>query len=174
MYGPAFLVNPITQPGTIDKEAYLPNSRWYDFWTGDAFQGPGTVVGAAPLERLPLYVRGGSIVPMGPAMEWTSEKPADPIELRVYAGADGDFTLYEDEGDTYHYEKGAHAEIPMHWNDADRELTIGDRHGSFPTMLEQRTFRVVIVKKDHGVGIDASATSDKDVAYTGKALTVAF
>ena len=100
-----------------------------------------------PLERLPLYVRAGSIVPLGPDQEWSTEKPADPIELRVYPGADGDFTIYEDENDTYNYEKGAYATTPLHWNDASHTLTIGDRKGEFPGMpspssiFERRTVR---------------------------------
>jgi alpha-D-xyloside xylohydrolase len=107
-------------------------------------------------------------------VEWASEKPSDPVELRVYAGADGDFTLYEDEGDTYHYEKGAFAEIPLHWDDTRRALTIGDRHGSFPGMLANRTFRVVVVAKGHGAGIEPAATVDREVAYAGKAANVSF
>jgi alpha-D-xyloside xylohydrolase len=174
LYGPALLVNPVTEPHATDREVYLPKARWYDFWTGEAFEGPGTVVGGAPLDRLPLYVRAGSIVPLGPTVEWASEKPSDPIELRVYAGADGDFTLYEDEGDTYHYEKGAFAEIPLHWDDTRRALTIGDRRGSFPGMLANRTFRVVVVAKGHGAGIEPAAMVDREVAYAGKAANVSF
>ncbi len=95
-------------------------------------------------------------------MEWTTQKPEDPIELRVYPGADGDFTLYEDENDNYNYEKGAHATIAMHWDDAAHTLTIGAREGSYPGMLEKRSFRVVLlVGRGHGNGISASETAEK-------------
>jgi alpha-D-xyloside xylohydrolase len=174
MYGPALLVNPVTEPGATEREVYLPQARWYDFWTGAAVEGPRTFAAAAPLDRLPLYVRAGSILPLGPPIEWSSEKPADPIELRVYAGTNGDFTLYEDEGDTYHYEKGAYAEIPLHWDDAHRTLTIGDRRGSFPGMLASRTFRVIVVAKDHGVGLEPAPAADREVAYSGKSTAVNF
>ena len=99
---------------------------------------------------MPLFVRAGSIVPLGPELQYAAEKPADPIELRVYRGADGVFTLYEDEGDSYRYEQGAYATIPISWNDKTHALTIGTRRGKFPGMLEQRTFRIVVVAP--GVG----------------------
>ena len=126
----------------------------------------------APLERLPLYVRAGSILPLGPDEEWSTEKPADPIELRIYRGANGDFSLYEDENDDYNYEKGAHATIPLHWDDAANTLTIGDRKGQFPGMLESRSFRVVFVRENHGVGINPADEADKVVQYSGKQITV--
>jgi alpha-D-xyloside xylohydrolase len=107
-------------------------------------------------------------------MEWTAEKPADPIELRIYPGADGNFTLYEDENDSYRYEKGVHATIALHWDDAARKLTLGAREGSFPGMLAERTFRVVLVGKSHGVGIDESAKADATVKYNGARTTFSF
>jgi len=110
---------------------------------------------------------------MGPDLEWTTQKPADPIELRVYTGADGSFILYEDENDTYAYEKGARAIIPMHWDEANRKLTIGDRQGKFRGMLDRRTFRIVFVGEGHGIGIESSAQADKTVDYAGHAITVA-
>ena len=119
----------------------LPGNGWYDFWTGTRLKGGRVIDATAPLDRLPLYVRAGSIVPMGPDEEWSTQKPADPIELRVYRGASGDFTLYEDEGDNYNYEKGAYAIIPFHWDDPSRTLTVRTNKGSFPGMLESRTFR---------------------------------
>jgi len=127
---------------------------------------------AASLNRIPLYVRAGSIVPMGPDLEYATEKPADPIELRVYPGADASFTLYEDVNDNYDYEKGVHATIPVLWDDANRKLTIGDRQGGFPGMLERRAFRVVFVGDGHGVGIDLTAQPDKVVEYSGRQITV--
>jgi alpha-D-xyloside xylohydrolase len=171
LFGPAILVSPVTSPSATSKTVYLPKATWYDFWTGQKIEGGQRIQADAPLNKLPLFVRAGSIVPMGPAMEWTTEKPADPIELRVYPGADGDFTLYEDENDSYRYEKGVHATIPMHWDDAARTLTLGAREGSFPGMLAQRTFHVVLVGKDHGVGIPESAAVTS-VTYKGEKLSV--
>jgi alpha-D-xyloside xylohydrolase len=111
-------------------------------------------------------------LPLGPDEEWSTQKPADPIELRIYPGANGDFTLYEDENDNYDYEKGAYATIPLHWNDADRTLTIGDRKGQFPGMLESRSFRIVFVSENHGVGINPAGDADKVVQYSGKQIRV--
>ncbi len=121
---------------------------------------------------MPLYVRAGSILPLGPDVEYAAEKPADPIELRVYRGANGAFTLYEDENDTYNYEKGVHATIPFSWDDATHTLTIGDRTGSFPGMLEKRTFRVVFVSENHGTGGALTENADKSVQYSGKKISV--
>ncbi len=153
MYGPAILVNPVTEPGATERRLYLPKAKWFDFWTGAATNvaaDSGKFVDApAPIDRMPLYVRAGSIIPLGPEEEYSNQKAADPVELRVYPGADGSFTLYEDENDTYHYEKGAFATIPLHWNDSTRTLTIGARTGSFPGMLDGRTFRVVFVSEGH-------------------------
>ena len=168
MYGPAFLVNPVTEQGATTRRVYFPQAKWYDFWTGAVADGGKFADVAAPLDRMPLYVRAGSIVPMGPEEEYASQKPDAPIELRVYPGADGDFTLYEDEGDNYNYEKGRYATIPIHWNDSTRTLSIGERKGSFPGMVENRTFNVVIVSENHGTGVDAVASPDKTVQYSGK------
>jgi len=172
MYGPAFLVNPVTDPGATTRRVYFPEAKWYDFWTGEAASSGKFADVTATLERMPLYVRAGSIVPMGPEEEYASQKPVNPIEVRIYPGADGDFTLYEDEGDTYNYEKGKYATIPLHWNDATQTLTIGERKGSFPGMIADRTFNVVIVGQDHGVGVDAVSSPDKAVQYSGKEVSV--
>ncbi len=172
MYGPAFLVSPVTEADATTRRLYLPQAKWYDFWTGSTVAGGRTVDASAPLDRLPLYIRAGSILPLGPDEEWSTEKPADPIEVRIYRGADGDFTLYEDENDNYNYEKGAYATIPLHWDDAKQALTIGDRKGQFPGMLESRTFHVVFVGEHHGAGINPETRPDKNVAYSGKQVVV--
>ncbi|MGA8310295.1 MAG: glycoside hydrolase family 31 protein [Terriglobales bacterium] len=172
MFGPAFLVNPVTEPAATTRTLYLPQSKWYDFWTGSLITGNRTIEADAPLERLPLYIRAGSILPLGPDEEWSTEKPADPIELRIYQGTDGDFTLYEDENDTYNYEKGAYATIPLHWDDAHHALVIGDRKGQFPGMMESRTFHVVFVGRGHGSGINPEPQPDQAVTYSGKQVTV--
>jgi len=172
MYGPAFLVNPVTEPAATSRRVYLPAGSWYDFWNGVSQDGGHEITSEAPLDRLPLYIRAGSILPMGPDLEWSTEKPADPIELRIYRGADGNFTLYEDENDTYNYEKGAYATIPFRWDDAHKTLTIGDRKGQFPGMLSTRTFRVVFVSENHGIGVAPSDSPDKTVTYAGEQLIV--
>jgi alpha-D-xyloside xylohydrolase len=172
MYGPAFLVNPVTEPSAVSRQVYLPDAKWYDFWSGASRRGAGQISAEAPRDRLPLYVRAGSIVPLGPDLEWSTEKPADPVELRIYRGADGEFTLYEDENDNYNYEKGIHATISFRWDDARQVLTIGDRQGEFPGMLASRTFCVVFVGEHHGTGIGPTANPDKVVQYSGKQMTV--
>ncbi len=172
MYGPAFLVSPVTEPGSETRQLYLPDAKWYDFWTGSSIHGGRRINAITPLDRLPVYVRAGSIVPLGPDEEWSTEKPADPIELRIYRGADANFLLYEDENDTYNYEKGVYATIPLHWDDRSHTLTIGERKGQFPGMLQDRTFRVVFVQENHGVGVAPADEADRVVQYSGKPITV--
>jgi len=169
LFGPSILVSPVTTEGVTSRTVYLPKATWYDFWTGEKVEGGKRIQADAPLSKLPLFVRAGSIVPMGPEMEWTTEKAADPIDLLVYPGADGDFTLYEDENDGYAYEKGAHATIDLHWNDAAKTLTIGAREGSFPGMLTERTFRVVRMDKEAGL---APAHAAAAVKYVGEKVVV--
>jgi len=173
MYGPAFLVNPVTEPASMTRPVYLPQAKWYDFWTGASVDGGRMINAITPLDRLPLYLRAGSILPLGPDEEWSTQKPEDPIELRIYPGADGDFVIYEDENESYNYEKGVYATIPLHWDDAAHTLTIGDRKGQFPGMLENRTFHVVFVRENHGVGASPADEIDKVVQYAGKQVSVA-
>ena len=174
LFGPSLLVAPVLEPGVKEWNVYLPKNAagWFDFWTGENYSGGQIVKSPAPIEQIPLYVRAGSIVPLGPTKQYTGEKPADPIELRVYRGEDSAFTLYEDEGVNYNYEKGARATIPLAWNEKRQTLTIGDRKGAFPGMLARRTFRVVWVKPDHGVGGALTAKADTEVHYNGKAVKV--
>jgi alpha-D-xyloside xylohydrolase len=172
LFGPALLVNPVTEPGAASRRVYLPDATWYDFWSGSRVQGARVIEAAAPLDKLPLYIRAGSILPLGPDIEYATEKPADPIELRVYRGASGEFTMYEDENDNYNYEKGAHAIIPLSWDETAQTLTIGERAGTFPGMLSSRTFRVVFVSESHGVGGGLTSNVDKVVTYSGKKVVV--
>jgi alpha-D-xyloside xylohydrolase len=161
-------------PRDKTRSVYLPaGTSWIDFWTGKTVAGGQAITAPAPIETIPLMVRAGSIVPMGPLVQYSTEKPADPIELRIYSGADGSFTLYEDENDTYNYEKGVYATIAFHWNNAKRQLTIDDRKGKFPGMMNARTFRVVVVGDGHGTGIDVTANADRVVTYKGRKLVVA-
>ena len=141
---------------------YLPKgATWYDFWTGKQFKGGQDVTLETSLDRVPMFVRAGSILPLGPEMQYVGEKSWDNLELRVYPGADGSFTLYEDEGDGYNYEKGVYTTIPMTWNDKQRALTIGDRQGSYPGMIQQRRFTVVFPDG-----------SSQEVSYDGKETVV--
>jgi alpha-D-xyloside xylohydrolase len=172
LFGPAILVNPVTEPGATVRHLYLPAANWYDFWTGATIQGGRALDAPSPIDRMPLYVRAGSILPLGPDVEYAAEKSANPIEVRVYRGANGAFTLYEDENDTYNYEKGAYSTILFSWDDATHTFTIGDRTGSFPGMLENRAFRVVFVSENHGTGGGLTENADRAVRYSGKKISV--
>ena len=124
---------------------YLPKGTdWYDFWTGKRYKGGQNIHYSTSLQIVPMFVRAGSILPLGPEMQYVGEKAWDNLEIRVYPGADGQFTLYEDEGDSYNYEKGVYATIPFVWKDKDRTLTIGARQGSYPGMLQSRKFTLVL------------------------------
>jgi alpha-D-xyloside xylohydrolase len=172
MFGPAILVNPITQAGVRSRFLYLPATSWYDFWTGQRVSGGQRVEADAPLNKIPLYVRAGSILPLGPRVQYADEKPNDPIELRIYRGADGEFELYEDAGDNYHYEKGEYSIIKMRWNDKTNTLTFEPRVGQFPGMSMHRTFRVIYVRKGQGVGPAPVRIPDRIVDYNGQQVTV--
>ncbi len=172
MFGSALLVNPVTTEGAKQRTVYLPaENSWIDFWTGKRVAGGQNVMAEAPLERIPIYVRAGSIIPFGQRVEWSASNP-DPIDLRIYTGANADFTLYEDEGDNYNYERGANSVIPLRWDDKTETLTIGDRHGSFPGMREHRTFHVVVVRDGHGIGTASSSDADATIEYDGKTTSV--
>jgi alpha-D-xyloside xylohydrolase len=169
MFGPSILVNPVTSPSAVNRQVYLPKSKgWYDFWTGKFLPGGQTINAAAPFDIMPLYIKAGAIIPFGPVLQYASEKPADPIELRIYTGDNGSFNLYEDENENYNYEKGAYSNIPFTWNDSLQTLTIGDRKGSFPGMLQSRTFHIVFVDSAHGNGEAESKKIDKTIVYDGK------
>ena len=167
MFGPAILVNPVTEEGATSRRLYLPPANaWYDFWTGDRLEGGRRVEAQAPLDRIPLYVRAGSILPLGQEVEYADQPTKEPIELRIYRGADGTFTLYEDQGDTYAYEKDAHAVIPIRWDDKAATLTIGARQGTYPGMPEERAFRVLVVD---GTKLGAAA---REVRYSGQGMSI--
>ncbi len=172
MFGPALLVAPVYTYGATSREVYFPaGSTWYDFYNGKAVDGGQTLKVAAPYERIPLYVRSGSIIPFGPEMQWSAEKPAELIDLYVYAGENGKFTLYEDEGLNYNYEKGQYAMIPFEWDDATSTLKIGERQGRFPGMLTTRKFNIVKVSKEQPLGFNR-ANKGVTVAYNGTAKSI--
>ena len=172
MFGPALMVAPVYEYGARTRQMYFPaGCGWYDFYTGKYVAGGQELEVGAPYERIPLYVREGAIIPYGPDMQWSDEKPAEEITLYVYTGQDGAFTLYEDEGVNYNYEKGQYAMIPMAYNEAEGTLTLGERQGEFPGMLKERTFNIVKVSKDQPKGFDLKAKGTV-VKYDGKAQTV--
>lgn len=152
------------------KNVYLPeNSVWYDFWTNEKMVGGKEVSIKTSIDMIPMYLKAGSILPLGPQVQFATEKKWDNLEIRVYPGANGSFTLYEDENDNYNYEKGAYSNITFQWNDAKQELTILDRKGSFTGMLASRTFQVTKV-----VAGKATGNPVKKVAYNGKKVSVKF
>ncbi len=181
MFGPAFLVNPVTEslyspPNSKNirksRKVYLPKTaNWYDFWTGKLIPGGQTIDAAAPIETIPLYVKAGSIVPMGPYLQYATEKAADPVEIRIYTGADAKFVLYEDENDTYNYESGKYTTIDMNWNEAEKTFTVKARNGEFPGMMEKRTFNIVWVKNNNGNGIEPAKKAEI-IQYTGKEIKI--
>ena len=172
MFGPAIMVAPVYEYGAHSRKMYFPaGSGWYDFYSGKYIDGGQTSTVAAPYERIPLYVREGAVIPYGPDVQYSDEKQASEITLYVYAGKDGAFALYEDEGVNYNYEKGAYATIPFTYNDVESTLTIGDRMGEFPGMLKERTFNVVKVSKDQPQPFDLKAKGTV-VKYDGKGQSV--
>jgi len=172
LFGPALMINPVSTEGASQRTLYLPaGSDWVDFWTGKRLSGGQDITVEAPLDRIPIFAKSGSILALGPASQSASANP-DPIDLRIYAGADADFTMYEDEGDNYDYEHGAYSVVPMHWDDKEETLIIGNRRGIFPGMQERRTFRVVRVTDAHGVGITPMSKVDATVEFDGKAISV--
>lgn len=172
MFGKAMLVAPVTEPNETEWDVYLPkSSAWYNFWNGKRFNGGQTVKTDAPLDRIPLYVKAGSIIPMGKFAQYAAQQLADTLEIRVYKGTDGKFDLYEDEGNNYNYEKGSYTTISFTWNEQRQTLTIGDKQGNYPGSLTKRVFNVVFVNENQGVALVNSLTA-KSVVYNGKKIEV--
>jgi alpha-D-xyloside xylohydrolase len=192
MFGKSLLASPVTSPmytkpsGAISgrdtvkvedfsvvkaKQIYLPSGTdWYDFWTGEKFSGGQKITKQTPLDIIPIYVKAGSILPFGPRVQYAVEKKWDNLEIRVYSGADGDFTLYEDENDSYNYEKGKYSEIKFHWDNKKHVLRILNRSGSFPGMLASRRFNITLVQP--GIQKTANPASVQSISYTGKGTTI--
>jgi alpha-D-xyloside xylohydrolase len=192
MFGKSLLVCPVTTPmyskmvvhdndttkvGDFSKikseKVYLPKGTgWVDFWTGEKLKGGQKINKEVPIDIMPLFAKAGSIIPIGPKVQYATEKKWDNLEIRIYPGADGEFTLYEDENDNYNYEKGVYSTITFTWDDAKKELTISDRNGSFPGMIAQRKFNIVKVSKNNGVGMNTTITYDKVITYDGKKVVI--
>jgi alpha-D-xyloside xylohydrolase len=155
------------------RPVYLPaGADWYDFHTGALSKGGAITEPAAPLNRIPLYVRAGSIVPVGPELQYAAEKPGAPLTLLVFTGADGSFDYYEDDGVSYGYEKGEFARIPLRYDAAKGTLTIGARTGSYPGMTEKRTLNVRWIKAGAKAPAELDAEPDATVEYAGGEITV--
>jgi alpha-D-xyloside xylohydrolase len=183
MFGDAIMVSPVTTPmyysagsapisgAAKSREVYLPRGTWIDFWTGRSIHGGRTIAADAPLSRIPLHVRAGSIIAMGPAVQFASQQLDGPIELRIYPGADGEYMLYEDAGEGWGYERGEYSLIRMRWKDAARKLVIGAREGRFPGMKPSRHFKVTVVAPGVGAGAGSDA-KPLNVNYDGSATSV--
>jgi alpha-D-xyloside xylohydrolase len=171
MFGKSFLIAPVTAPATT-WEVYLPKSNgWYNFWTGKKYSGGQMINADAPQDRIPVFVKAGSIIPMGKLMQYTAEKTNDTLEVRVYTGADGTFILYSDEGDNYNYEKGYYNLIPFKWNEQEKMLTIDKQQGTYMGMLKKHVLDIVWVNESGGYGINRSSKK-KTIVYTGEKIYV--
>lgn len=174
MFGSALMACPVGEYQKYSREVYLPKQKgWYDFYTGKYHAGGQTIVADAPYDKIPVFIPEGAILPIGPEMQWSDEKKPELIDLYVYAGKNGSYTLYEDEGTNYNYEKGKYAVIDFKYDDAGKQVTIGARKGSFDGMLQKRRFNIILVdqKKKQGVNL-AKSPKGKVVKYSGQAITV--
>ncbi|HCC70649.1 MAG TPA: alpha-xylosidase [Bacteroidales bacterium] len=173
MFGPSLLVNPVYEYRARKRNVYLPVSEgWYDFYSGEYLEGGQTINAAAPLNKMPLFVRAGSLIPFGPELQYSTEKKTDPIDLFVFKGADGSFELYEDENVNYNYENGAYSLIPLFYDDSDETLIIEERKGKFPGMLKERTFNIFIVSLKNQKPADPDTEPDLTVKYDGSPLKI--
>jgi alpha-D-xyloside xylohydrolase len=173
MFGPSLLVAPVYTYRARTHNVYFPSlNGWYDLYSGKYIDGGQTLEVDAPYERMPLFVREGSIIPVGPEIQFTDEKPADPLTLFVYTGRDCAFTLYEDEGTNYNYEQGACSTIKFSYNNTTGELTIGERKGEFEGMLKSRTFNIVWIARDKPVPFDPEIRAHSSVVYDGEEIII--
>ena len=177
MFGPSLMACPVSSYKARNRSVYFPKQcDWYDLYTGTQIVNHQwanrTFVIDAPYERIPVFVPEGAILPFGPDMEWSDEKPADLIHLYIYAGRDGQFELYEDEGTNYNYEKGKFSTIDIRYNDANKTVTIGQRNGSFEGMLKERQFNIVLITKENPHPLSFDKADGILVNYNGKAQTI--
>jgi alpha-D-xyloside xylohydrolase len=174
MFGPAFLVAPVTEYKARSRKVYLPaGSTWYNFYTGRSIPGGQSVDAAAPYQRIPLFVRGGSIVPIGPAIQHTGNNSHSPVMLDVYTGANGSFSLYEDDGTSRQYLHGQYSRIPFTWNERTRTLTIGAREGNgYSGMAGQRVINIRWMRPGSPRALELDGKADATVTYDGSPVTV--
>ncbi len=171
LFGQAFMICPVVKHGERQRMVYLPEGRWFDFWTGQALQGGVHIQAEASLERIPVYVKAGTVLPVGPKVQDAMQQSSDPLKLFIYPGADGEFTLYEDEGENYNYENGRYSEIRLKWDNAQKCLTIDNRKGDFNGMIPDREFELIVVRK--GIGRLESKDA-RPVAYKGQRIQIQF
>jgi alpha-D-xyloside xylohydrolase len=173
LFGPAFLVAPVTEFKARRRTIYLPaGTSWYDFYTGRSLAGGRSIIADAPYERMPLFVRAGSIVPTGPAIQFTSEKQNAPVTLNIYTGANGSFSLYEDDGVSRQYLRGKYSHIPLQWNEHSKTLTIGVRDGSYPEIASKRVLGLRWMTPGKRRALELDAKPDQTVLYDGRELKV--
>ena len=173
MFGPALMACPVGYYKARNRSVYFPEQNgWYNLYTNEFIEGGQTLVVDAPYEQIPVFVREGAIIPFGPEMEWSDEKPAELINLYVYAGQNGSFQLYEDEGTNYNYEKGKYATIDITYDDASKIVSFGVRKGQFNGMLKNRRFNIVLITKDAPKALDLDNPQGTMVQYNGKAVSV--
>jgi len=174
MFGPAFLINPVTEYKARNRTVYLPSgSGWYHFQTGRYYEGGQNVQADAPYTEIPIFIKEGSIIPFGPDIQYTSERPADSVKLFIYTGRNAVFDLYEDEGDNYNYEKGFYSFITFRWEESNKLLIIEDRRGDFPDMLRNRVFEIVLIGKNRTAGFE-NAKPARTVFYSGEKIREKF
>jgi alpha-D-xyloside xylohydrolase len=172
LFGDSLLVNPVTEAHATMRSVVLPaESNWIDFWTGKLYRGGQTITADAPIDQIPIFAKEGSIVPMGPVVQSAAEVE-DPLEIRIYGGKDADFQLYQDSGDGYAYEKGARATIPLHWDNRQSVLTIGERSGTFAGMRTKNTFQIALVRQGQGAEAGADAGFDRTATYDGHPMKI--
>jgi alpha-D-xyloside xylohydrolase len=175
MFGPSLLISPVHEFKARSRAVYLPSTcGWFDFYTGKHYEGGQTIQANAPLDRIPIYVKEGSIIPAGPEIEYTSEKATDPITLYVFTGKEVHFELYEDENTNYNYENKEYAIISFDYQESSGRLTISDRKGSFKNMLKERDFQIVVLRSDRelSAGVSLMANPDHVVHYSGKEISL--
>ena len=173
MFGPSLLINPVYEYKQRSRSLYLPKcAGWYDLYSGKWYAGGQKIIADAPYERMPVFVKAGSIVPFGPSLQYTSEKPADTITLNIYTGADASFNLYEDEGTNYNYEKGKYTNIPLVYNEQTKVLTIDKRKGGFDGMLKKRVFKIIWIDKNKNIGLDTERRPGAIVKYNGEKILI--
>lgn len=173
MFGPSLLVAPVTEGKVKQWSVYLPEyaEGWIDFWNGEKFTGGQTITTNVTLDKIPLFIKAGSILPLGPEKQYASQDTDKPWEIRIYPGADATFLIYEDEGENYNYEKGKSATFLLTWKDADKMLEIGNRKGSFTGMKEKRILNITVVSPQQGTGVEI-AIPTQTVTYSGKLTQV--
>jgi len=173
LFGPSLLINPVLGYKDRSRKVYLPAGQgWYDLYTGKYFKGGQDVDAAAPYGKIPVFVKEGSVIPSGPELQYTAEKPADPLTLFVYTGKNASFSLYEDEGTNYNYEKGAFSTIEFSYDESTKTLTLGQRRGSFSGMLKNRTFNIIFITPKSAKGLDFNRKPDRKIGYSGLPLQV--